>query len=268
MEVVEYSNAKNCARLALTWLFLLIFVGACSEEPTQQGTNAGQQAAQTVSAPDSHQYASEQNASTQSPATAVSEPALSTAGGQAVEPATSESEHAHTAAASDSEPPLDASVQGSNTEEPQTVSTVAPDFLVSGYAGSIYWEPNVAKGDAAFSDANTYAHLDLKLSSPTGKLIQQRFQPGEPVGLSAEQGVLPDGLYKWETVAVPTVDPQVRAEMVAVRESGDFTAEQALIARLRGRGMLPTEAQARSNVQSGHFTIRGGEMVRGDVAEH
>ena len=142
-----------------------------------------------------------------------------------------------------------------------------PLFVIKGDASAIYWEPNLKAAVYQVGEAASYANLDLTVSGPTGKIIKQRFTPDQPVKLGAEAGGFTDGLYKWQTVAAPVIDPSVRKEMAAVRESGDLAAEQALIARLRGQGVLPTEEQARDNVQSGHFTIRDGALLPSDIIE-
>ncbi len=139
-------------------------------------------------------------------------------------------------------------------------------FSLAGDASGVYWQPAHATTDAAGVPAN-YAHLTLTVSGPGGELIQHRFAPGEAIAVGAANGQLPDGIYKWETTAAPVIEPQVRAQMSAVREAGDLTAERALIKRLRDQGQLPTEAEARANVKFGQFRIQDGQIVLADAVE-
>ncbi len=100
-----------------------------------------------------------------------------------------------------------------------------------------------------------YKQADLLISGPNGQTIKRTFTAGEPISLDVP---LPDGTYNWESVISPNVDPYVREEMRAVRESGNLEAEQALIARLRSEGALPSEEQSNANRQSGTFVVRDG----------
>jgi hypothetical protein len=244
-------------------MVLVVLLSACYEAPEQQSL-AGQQTASALDTPkrqpvvasatgvlpDSAQPAFEADVADQRVADPkahepVSEPASDLAGelSQSIEPEVVDSENQY----------------GTNR-------VPLPAFVVTGDAGGVYWEPNLEAVDAN-SNANSYAHLELTLASPTGRIINRRFAAGEPVALSGIQGSLSDGMYKWETVTAPVIDEHVRTEMAVVRESGDFAAEQALVTRLRSQGVLPTEAQAQANVQSGEFTVRGGAVLPSNIVE-
>jgi hypothetical protein len=100
-----------------------------------------------------------------------------------------------------------------------------------------------------------YSNAKITISSDSGETIVRDFGSGESIELYGE---LPDGVYGWESVITPQVSESVRDEMRAVRSSGDFNAERELAARLRAEGSLPTEQEARDNVQSGSFIVLNG----------
>ncbi len=132
-----------------------------------------------------------------------------------------------------------------------------PAIAVTGNANLLTFEP---RGEVPIQ----YDNVALRVAGGDGIEISQKFGSGEPVSLSHN---LPDGVYTWEAVTAPTIDPYVRQQMAAVRESGDIKAERALIKKLRREGYLPTEQQANANRQAGHFRIQNGELVRGDITE-
>lgn len=109
-----------------------------------------------------------------------------------------------------------------------------------------------------------YTNAKITISSDSGETIVRDFSSGEAIELYGE---LPDGVYGWESVITPEVDESVRAEMRAVRSSGDINAERELAARLRDEGSLPTEQQARDNVQSGSFIVLNGIVSPRGVSE-
>lgn len=100
-----------------------------------------------------------------------------------------------------------------------------------------------------------YSNAKITISSLDGETIVRDFSSGESIEL---YGDLPDGVYGWESVVTPQVSDSVRDEMRAVRSSGDINAERELAARLRAQGSLPTEQEARDNVQSGSFIVLNG----------
>ncbi|MBT8115194.1 MAG: hypothetical protein KJP04_07425 [Arenicella sp.] len=112
--------------------------------------------------------------------------------------------------------------------------------------GYVEWQP---PAELAYSKA------EVVVIGPDGKRQNHSFGPGEAMSLNDS---LPDGLYKWESVVTPEIDPYVRDQMRSVRESGDFQAQQQLLERLRAQGSIPTEAQANENRQAGAFVVRDG----------
>ncbi|HAU67132.1 MAG TPA: hypothetical protein DCW52_01910 [Gammaproteobacteria bacterium] len=100
-----------------------------------------------------------------------------------------------------------------------------------------------------------YSNAKITLFSDSGETLVRDFSSGESIELYGE---LPDGVYGWESVITPQISESVMAEMRAVRSSGDFNAEQELVASLRAEGSIPTEQEARDNVQSGSFVVLNG----------
>jgi len=109
-----------------------------------------------------------------------------------------------------------------------------------------------------------YSNAKITISSDSGETIVRDFSGGESIEL---YGDLPDGVYGWESVITPQVSESVRSEMRAVRSSGDFNAERELAARLRAEGSLPTEQEARDNVQSGSFIVLNGVVNPHSIEE-
>ncbi len=264
MEVGNLSHTTTGAHNALVSIFVLALVTACSETPQQQ-SNTGQPPVQTASTSD---------LSKRGPAEASATNVLPDAAQPKSKTEVADHAVANTAAGEPASDMASDPTQSMSNEtaiadlgnQQDTRRSPGPAFVVNGDAGGIYWEPNPQAADLN-RNLNSYAYLELTLSSPTGKIINHRFAPGEPVGLSAASGTLPDGAYKWETVTAPAIAPEVRTEMAAVRESGDIAAEQALKQKLRSEGQMPTEVQARANRQFGTFTVRNGEIIPGDVGQ-
>ena len=136
----------------------------------------------------------------------------------------------------------DASIDGSYSDSQADHVTIAP----KSESGYVEWSP---------PKEIDYQQADLVVIAPSGERIKRSFSSGEPIVLDES---LPDGVYKWESVVSPKVDPYVREEMQAVRNSGNLESEEALIRRLRNEGSLPTEAQSEANRQSGTFIVRDG----------
>lgn len=107
-----------------------------------------------------------------------------------------------------------------------------------------------------------YSSTKISISNQSGETIVRNFNNGESMELYGE---LPDGLYKWKSVVSPRVDEYVRKEMREVRSLGNINAERELIARLRAEGSLPTEKEARDNVQSGSFIVVNGVASPSEV---
>ena len=100
-----------------------------------------------------------------------------------------------------------------------------------------------------------YERVTVTLVGPDGVLNRREFAPGQSIEWDSG---LQDGLYTWESVLAPEVDQHVRERMNEVRSLGNLEAEQALIARLRSEGSLPSEEQGNQNRQSGTFTVTNG----------
>jgi hypothetical protein len=97
----------------------------------------------------------------------------------------------------------------------------------------------------------------LTVSAPDGSVFRQEFEAGKAptFGVFDRQGNhRPDGVYKWELTAVPTLDKGTREELRTAREAGTASA---LLTKLQASGKLPKEPL----VQSGTFAIQGGALV-------
>jgi hypothetical protein len=118
-------------------------------------------------------------------------------------------------------------------------------------ANGITWQPTI-----------DHAGLTLTVSGSGGLILQQEFGPGSTPAfapVSPDGQPHPDGSYTYELQAAPVMDPETRAALEAAREAGnsDAVAEQ-----LRQAGKLPD-----AMVQSGHFSIKGGQIVLDDAPE-
>lgn len=100
-----------------------------------------------------------------------------------------------------------------------------------------------------------YSNARISISNAQGEAAVRDFKEGEAIEL---YGDLPDGSYGWKSVVTPSIDEYTREQMREVRESGDFAAEQELKAQLRAQGSIPTEQEARDNVQYGSFIVLNG----------
>ena len=146
---------------------------------------------------------------------------------------------------------------GAGRNEKEVVD-LNPGVDVVGDSGFVSWEPTQNMQYAQ------YEKMDIVVSGPGGRHIERSFGPGEVAALHED---LPDGTYAWESRATPYVPPEVRERMREVRALGDQAAERRLLVELRAQGYLPTEEQARDNIQSGYFTIKDGQVVRSEVTE-
>ena len=118
-------------------------------------------------------------------------------------------------------------------------------------------DPNPSEGIIRWVQPQdlAYSNAQITLFSDSGETLVRDFSAGESIELYGE---LPDGVYGWESVITPQISESVRSEMREVRASGDFEAERELVAALRAEGSLPTEQEARDNVQSGSFVVLNG----------
>lgn len=114
------------------------------------------------------------------------------------------------------------------------------------YEGYIEWTPPT---DVYYKQA------EVTLVSPSGERVKQVYTPGEPIVMDA---YIPDGVYKWETVIVPEIEPNTREKLTALRESGDMIAQEQLIQEMRANGSWPSEQELNNNRQSGTLSIHNG----------
>jgi hypothetical protein len=109
-----------------------------------------------------------------------------------------------------------------------------------------------------------YSNAKITISGGDGETAVRNFSAGEAIEL---YGNLPDGVYGWKSVITPQIDESVRQQMHAVRASGDINAERELASRLRYEGSIPTESEARENVQYGNFIVLNGVVNPSSVEE-
>lgn len=129
---------------------------------------------------------------------------------------------------------------GINGQTVKAQSTVAGDLAnVVISARSITWTPLQA-----------YARLYLRVATPDGEVFDLAFDAGETpaLGLNHPDGTpLPDGLYRYELVAMPQLDAETLQILAQVtQETRDQTVHQ-----LQQAGKLPDRALS----QSGAFVI-------------
>lgn len=152
----------------------------------------------------------------------------------------------HSSEHSDDELPDDSSTEDGFDESTYSEPASTVSFSSEPSEGVVRWDQ---PKDLAYSNAK------ITISNGRGETIVREFNAAESIELYGE---LPDGVYGWESVITPQVSDTVKAEMRAVRSSGDINAERELAARLRSQGLLPTEQEARDNVQSGSFIVLNG----------
>lgn len=133
-------------------------------------------------------------------------------------------------------------------ETPYAYVTPAPDrvSLVTNSEGYIQWTPPTEV---------YYQQAEVTLVSANGERIQQSYTSGEPIIIDDQ---LPDGVYKWEAVIVPEINPYAREQLAALRQSGDTVREQALLQQFRADGSFPSQQELNNNRQSGSLSIRNG----------
>jgi hypothetical protein len=116
----------------------------------------------------------------------------------------------------------------------------------------------------AITPRGPYDRLDLTVAGRDGNPIHRQFKRGSSAyfDIVDEQGKpLGDGSYRYEVVVVPEIPEQIRARMEAVRESPEDRVK--LERELRSEGWLPKEPL----IQSGQFSITGGQIVDGSQQE-
>jgi hypothetical protein len=113
--------------------------------------------------------------------------------------------------------------------------------------------PTVVSWQPLLSD---YQRMVLTVAGPEDLYLREEFSSGNwpQLILSFADGApFPDGSYKYEILAVPTLDPGVREQLERSRETGDRT----IVEDLQSSGALPPEPM----IKSGHFRISGGVAV-------
>jgi hypothetical protein len=109
----------------------------------------------------------------------------------------------------------------------------------------ITWKPQV----------NDYDNIVLTVSGPRDFYWQQTFAAGSTPTFSQTPS---DGIYTYELVVTPTLDPAAAEALTSVTEEN----RDAVIAQLRQAGKLPPPL-----IQSGSFSIAGGQMVDSNADE-
>jgi len=141
----------------------------------------------------------------------------------------------------------EAELENANLEDPHVEpyegSTVR---LLERSEGYIEWQP---PSDVAYSKA------DVVVVAPSGERVKYSFDANEAMVLDSS---LPDGLYKWESVITPEIDPHAMDQMRSVRETGNLQAQTELKQKLVEEGSFPSAEELSNNRQSGAFTVRDG----------
>ncbi|GHA00665.1 hypothetical protein GCM10008090_07010 [Arenicella chitinivorans] len=228
MKLYNKTNFRFCVVSTLSLL-----LGACSNEPPEHMPASASRSSQTEVVNTVEHAVSLLNTSPQDPALTAE-----LTSSQRVESAAEPSSTAN------SEDELELHVDDTlyeNFEAP--AETVA---LVPLTSNRVEWSSPLER---------SYERVTVTLVGPDGVLNRREFAPGQSIEWDSG---LQDGLYTWESVLSPEVDPYVREQMNQVRSQGNLEAEQALLARLRSEGSLPSEEQGNQNRQSGTFTVVDG----------
>ena len=107
--------------------------------------------------------------------------------------------------------------------------------------------PSVSQGGVRWQITVPTEGVSLRVISPDGSAFEQHFPSGvSPWFYSRAGGMLPDGIYRYELVMSPVVQPQVRARALSSRESGEVVS-------------MP-----RGSVESGVFRVSGGLVALSD----
>ena len=114
------------------------------------------------------------------------------------------------------------------------MATVNPAFIT--------WRPHV-----------NYESLSLRIALPNGgKVFQTEFRQGQPVAFDLA-GDFPDGLYTYELVVTPRLDPSIKKALVDSRRTGNTS----IVDELQARGVVPRTA----TTQTGYFTVMNGSII-------
>jgi hypothetical protein len=126
---------------------------------------------------------------------------------------------------------------GQEQRPPVAQETISPS--------AITWHPHVP-----------YEALTLRVGSPTGQVFERKFGLGHPVVFDSldERGQpLPDGVYRYELVVTPLLDPAVKAALRQVK----MEDAAALEADLQAKGLMPRQPL----IQGGYFLITNGALT-------
>lgn len=128
-----------------------------------------------------------------------------------------------------------------------SVTLLLPGKAPAASGGQIAAESRTA-AQITFRPLVQWAGLTLTVSGPGAAHWTQEFGPGQTPSIQVvyQQGALPDGLYRYELVARPPLDPATQSAMEAYRTSGGTG------------GIDPVSAW---EPLSGTFRISGGAIV-------
>jgi hypothetical protein len=116
-----------------------------------------------------------------------------------------------------------------------------------GGSSEVTWQPHVP-----------FSSLVLTVSEPGGQTYRQEFPAGSEPSFKLPR--LADGVYTYELRFMPVLADGVKDALAAARERGN---EDTVLGDLRSRGLLPTQRM----VQSGAFTVQGGQLFAGGGTE-
>lgn len=116
-----------------------------------------------------------------------------------------------------------------------------------GTVGYVQWETPAALD---------YESAKLTIVGPDGNARRIDFAGGESMMVNE---TLPDGLYKWESVVTPSIDPYAKAQLSDARASGNIAEQASILEDLRAQGLYPSTQEIANNRQSGVFVVSDGE---------
>ncbi len=144
---------------------------------------------------------------------------------------------------------------------PKPDQILTPEIAVNGENGNLVWAP---VDQERHLDEKNYRAFRLNISGPDGKVVEHSFGYGETPMLATS---LNDGHYVWQSTIQPEIDPAIREQLMAVRESGNREAIKKKIEEFQQQGLFPSEDEIASNKQSGHFRVMDGQLVSANLEE-
>lgn len=149
---------------------------------------------------------------------------------------------------------------------PYSIKKLSPSLLVMGLISTPLWA--VQQQDFATIQGNgrvVYWTIDrnvkyesIKLTLASGDEVIEAVTVAEPSTPS-----LADGGYNYELVVTPPLGSSVKKELKTLRNSANGQEGKESVASLQRLGTIPNNRQ----VQSGFFTISGGQLVSADAKE-